>query len=397
MARLVLRVERGGRLLGSWSLGDDPLEMSLHDLVTGEELGRFTASAGKGTLDELPVHVPNRATGDDLTMPLPERTDVGEALETTDGTGAAGGAAPPTRRPDRPVPNLARGLVDRDPPPVAPAAQAAAKAPELPLPAPPAALPEPAPAPSLSLLDRDRPTVASPRPPEPPPRPRSAMASTRDLFTGEATEVEGLPGYTEELSADLSLPLAEALVAEDTDDDDDLDDDLAETDDDDDLDAEELSLEESSAFSRPLPLPIAPAPTAEVPRTSLARPIFSTVRPAEVWVLRHNAWRSGGNIRPGQRATSRGGWVRLDSDGRLTILAGTELAGSGTLVDGRSVPIPTGGDAVRLPAGSSVLLRSGEHGIYVRSEPTGPRGRGPSPASGQENEPANGAGAGRPR
>ncbi len=81
MARLVLRVRRGGRLLGSWTLGQQPLEFSIVDLNTGVELGSFTAKGADvvakstaGGVDEVPIPAPLRLDGDDFTVPIPEPT-----------------------------------------------------------------------------------------------------------------------------------------------------------------------------------------------------------------------------------------------------------------------------------------------------------------------------------
>jgi len=81
MARLVLRVRRGGRLLGSWTLGQQPLEFSIVDLNTGVELGSFTAKGADvvakstaGGVDEVPIAAPLRLDGDDFTVPIPEPT-----------------------------------------------------------------------------------------------------------------------------------------------------------------------------------------------------------------------------------------------------------------------------------------------------------------------------------
>jgi len=101
MARLVLRVRRGGRLLGSWTLGQQPLEFSIVDLNTGVELGSFTAKGAdivaKTTasgVDEVPFAAPLRLEGDDFTVPIPEPT---------------GGVSDPGPTEERkPVRNLAR-------------------------------------------------------------------------------------------------------------------------------------------------------------------------------------------------------------------------------------------------------------------------------------------------
>lgn len=199
--------------------------------------------------------------------------------------------------------------------------------------------------------DEGPPTQATPSAAPPASPSRRDLPSTRDLTTGETTATEGLPGYTEELSVELSV-------------------------------SQELSLElDPETTHKPRPIPEAPPPTEDVPKLSRALPFTPPlVRPAEVWVLQDNAWKSGGNLLPGRKATARGGWVRLDNDGKLTVVAGPDLSGSSTLADGRSVDIATGTRQHRLPPGSSVLLRSGQHGIYVRSEPLGSsRTSGPRP------------------
>ena len=110
MSQLVLRVRRGGKLIGSWTLGDEPIEMALFDEETGAELGVFTARGAALAprraepapgLDELPILRPERIQGDDFTVPFPEPTDLGRR------GGATQEAARPSSRP-RPIPNLAR-------------------------------------------------------------------------------------------------------------------------------------------------------------------------------------------------------------------------------------------------------------------------------------------------
>lgn len=274
MSRLVLRVERGGRLLGSWSLNGDPLQMSLHDLTTGEEIGRFVASAPGAAHDEVPHATPSRSTGDDLTMPLPERTETG-ALETTD---AGDQQQTVIRR--RPV-NLAKAF-------------------------------------------------------------RPALSA------GPAAEPD---------ERSMELELDEDVLAD------------AINDADDPLDDVSLAL--------PLPEPVAepPPPTEDVPRVSKPRPIRPVaVRGAEVWVMRNDSWISGGRIQPGQRARSRGGWVRLERDGSLSLASGPELAGTATLPDGRTVSVPAQSEELRFVPGTSILLRAQQHGLYVRSEAAPLRG-----------------------
>jgi hypothetical protein len=93
------------------------------------------------------------------------------------------------------------------------------------------------------------------------------------------------------------------------------------------------------------------------------------VPPAEVWARNASEWRSAGRLHPGQTATARRGWVRLEADGRLVVNPGPELAGTATLVDGSTIEIAKGGQRVRLPPGASVILRGPGHGLYVRTDP----------------------------
>ena len=121
-----------------------------------------------------------------------------------------------------------------------------------------------------------------------------------------------------------------------------------------------------------------PPPPSPAPRVQKVE-----ARPAEVWVRRRNEWRNAGSLVPGQRVPMIGGWVRLDPDGRLVVCPGEAMAGSATLLDGRTVEIQSGQDAIRLPPGASVLLRSGEQGLYVRSEPVLEAPARPAPAPAQ--------------
>ena len=92
-------------------------------------------------------------------------------------------------------------------------------------------------------------------------------------------------------------------------------------------------------------------------------------QPAEVWVRKNHEWRSAGHLVGRQRVTLLGGWIRLEDDGKLVVCPGNRLAGSGTMLDGRTVDLADDPAPVAFPAGSSVVLRQGAHGIYVRSEP----------------------------
>ncbi|HCH61356.1 MAG: hypothetical protein CL927_04470 [Deltaproteobacteria bacterium] len=93
------------------------------------------------------------------------------------------------------------------------------------------------------------------------------------------------------------------------------------------------------------------------------------VPPAEVWVRNASEWRSAGRLPAGQSARSRQGWVRLDENGDLVVHPGPELHGTATMADGTSLELEKGASQVRLPAGSSVILRGTGHGLYVRTDP----------------------------
>jgi hypothetical protein len=102
--------------------------------------------------------------------------------------------------------------------------------------------------------------------------------------------------------------------------------------------------------------------------------------PAEVWVRRDDEWRPAGQLQPGRQATVQGAVVRLRPDGALQVDCGPQLAGTATLLDGQTLDLPPGRGA-RLPPGASVILRSGDHGLYVRSEPL-PEATGEATSSG---------------
>jgi hypothetical protein len=308
MSRLVLRIERGGEVLGSWPLDGRPLTMAIVEPGTGRVLGRFSASGAEpdepdtapsptdpGSHDEIPlVTAPARSDGDDLTMPLPEPTEqtepTADLMPDTAETEEQVLMARVKRSRPRPIPNLASR----------PGGE-----PDLPT--------QEVPAP---LLDDD-----------------GDDEGTADLLT-DADMLEEDTGIQRAPSGQLA--------------------------EEDEIDLE--GLEDEPDTSGP--------EDRDRPTT-----FGEVVPPAEVWVRRQSEWRSGGSLRPGQRAVARGGWVRLRRDGRLVVRPGPTLAGSATLLDGQSVEIARDVAPVELPAGASVLLRAGEYGIYVRSEPYALGGR----------------------
>lgn len=350
--RLALRVRRGDRLLGSWSLADEPVEIAVVDMLTGREVGTFVARGALSRVDEVPLESVQRMSDDDLTMPLPEQTEPTVEPSVTDdprpGHAKAGAA------------NLALG-------------PRGGRAPgdDLTLPAIEASLVKEQTGLTSELQDEteelslelDHSVVSSrgvTRPSEPPLiEPAKHRAAPSPASTPSAPRVspalQPATGAPRRSSAPLPLapmPAPRAAPA-------------------------------PVAPAPPPKAPPAPSPVAAPPPSPAPRVQKVEARPAEVWVRRRNEWRNAGSLVPGQRVPMIGGWVRLDPDGRLVVCPGEAMAGSATLLDGRTVEIQSGQDAIRLPPGASVLLRSGEQGLYVRSEPVLEAPARPAPAPAQ--------------
>ena len=67
MKNMILRLRSGGRLIGSWRLPSEGLEMTLLDGDTGKEIANFIASAPSSSpVDEVPFAGVERQEGDDL-------------------------------------------------------------------------------------------------------------------------------------------------------------------------------------------------------------------------------------------------------------------------------------------------------------------------------------------
>lgn len=316
-ARLVLRIERNGRLLGSWSLGDEPLEMKMVDLATGAVVARFTASAEAlgvqaGGLDEVPHTLP-RLNGDDFTMPLPEPTRTGP------------GAFPTEEAPRRP--RTLRNLASGARPPAGEVTACDGLTREL------VEVEESEESDDLDLddLQDDGGTLSLDEVP----------------FRGvddRATEV-GLTGELRTATVDLPRPTVPFGGQ---------------------------PFDDAPSLTRPSPLPRPSSTDPEQTPRALVKPAPNRVAappPAEVWAQKRGEWKSVGHLVPGQRVSTLGGWVRLAPDGRLVVSSGSSLAGTATLIDGRMMEIAAGQDFLALPPGSSVMLAVGDRGIYVRSEP----------------------------
>jgi hypothetical protein len=388
MANRVLRVERGGALLGSFALDAEPVEVVLVDgdgvlcrwvlpaaARRPEPPPRRAGPDGRAGLrvdEPRPVGL-DRGDGDDLTLPLPEPT------ETT------GGAPPtdeaPARPGPRPAPNLARPPLGT--PPAGPRlfepkeltlpAPEPTGARELSLPLPDdededeLSLPMPAPvAPARPLA----PARAAPRPAIPPsPAPRAPASAPRPAPPRPAPPVAPRPTAPAVLDpgASASRPASRPSTGD-----------------------EEDSFTAAAGFAAARALadaglraahpvegdagpPTTPGPgPLGVDDFDLGEePSAPRIAPAEVWVRRQSEWRAGGKLAPGQRAVARGGWVRFGEDGVLTVDPGPSLSGSATFVDGQTIDLAAGAAPRRLAPGASVMLRDGDYALYVRAEVPG--------------------------
>ncbi|MEL6343943.1 MAG: hypothetical protein AAFV53_12490 [Myxococcota bacterium] len=90
-------------------------------------------------------------------------------------------------------------------------------------------------------------------------------------------------------------------------------------------------------------------------------------QPAEIWRRLDQSWSSDGVLAPGEKMSAYGGRFRLSRSGVLVVRCGPRLSGSATLPDGRAHALPSGEATHRLPPGTSVTLRVGEEGIYIRT------------------------------
>lgn len=363
--RLVLRIERDGRLLGSWSLGPAPLEMTMVDVATGKTVARFSASAEalsfvdtvqqpapppRGSVDELPVPVV-RLDGDDFTMPLPEPTDQAIGDLVTE---------------ERPRPQRSRPLNLAE----LPVAPADSKADSQAGDGLTAELVESEAGDGLTAelqdddvdpLDLPSVSYALEEIGEDLVDERSGL--TRDLVLVDDPDIEpGRPGASlDELPVPqgphsqpgLTAELRTATV------------DLPQR-----RERQAFGREDEPSLTAKAPLRSATDPE-QTPRALISRPARPHLppQPAEVWAQKRGEWSSLGHLTPGQRVSTLGGWVRLAPDGRLVVHSGRQLAGTATLVDGRMIEIENGEDFLALPPGSSVMLAMGDRGIYVRSEP----------------------------
>lgn len=325
---MVLEVHRDGRLLGRWSLDEGPVEMRLSERG-GRTVASFTARAGEPPAPPEPEAPPEDTLLEDT---LPDDTEA---------------PSPPPAEPALPA-----GVLDEAPVPALEREQGD----DLTMP-----LPEVTESvPSTSLPEPETETDEAPQP----PRPRSAVPNLAKLRPRRSTKPPGRakPSVQQGRPSPKMQPVRSPALDE-------LGPVDEETFHDDQFDLDGL-LEDEREVSRTAPSGLTQALESQ-PEPTVGGELVPEVvaRPAEVWIRSSNSWRSAGQLLPGRKATSRGGWVQLEDGGGLLVSCGPELAGTATLMDGQSFELDGSHGERRLPPGASVILRAGAYGLYVRSEP----------------------------
>ena len=356
---LLIEVRQGGRLVAALPLASEPIELTLRDIRSGLPMGTLVARGPTlGGVDEQPVPKLTRPPEDDLTLPLPERSETisakhsakhsavaapkreltGDLDHTDPETETAEASIEELGELSKLIPNLAdtrrtpdtRRTFDNDD----------ATSPSIKTVARRQADEEPS-------RTRPRPTAVSGL-----PMGRSGPPSgyVDDVSTADLVE-DTLGAHLMDAREDtVGSMLVEATRAQ--------------------LKSEETlgaHLVDAAPARSKRHVPPAPAGSRKPPARRL-----SSVPPAEVWTRNASEWRTAGRLLQGQRTTVQQGWVELDDSGRLVVYAGPEMSGTATLVNGRTVEITRNSQRVRLPPGSSVILRGSGHGLYVRADPPSP-------------------------
>lgn len=104
-----------------------------------------------------------------------------------------------------------------------------------------------------------------------------------------------------------------------------------------------------------------------MPMPSLLTDTSPNIDGAEIWRRVKQSWQVVGRLPPGHQLTIFGGALSLHRDGAVVLQVGEEMSGSATLPDGQVVPIQPDSGQLKLPPGVSIMLRSGEDGLYIRS------------------------------
>jgi hypothetical protein len=329
---MVLEVHRDGRLLGRWSLDEGPVEMRLSERG-GRTVASFTARAGEPPAPEQPEEPPEDLSEDTL-------------LEDT----LPDDPQPPAASPSEPV--LPSGVLDEAPLP----SLEREVGDDLTMPLPEVTESEP----STSLPEPET-DEAPPRSRARPGVPNLAKLGARPAKSPRPAGRTKAPVQRRRSAPKMQPVLSPAL--------DELGPVDEETFHDDQFDLDGL-LEDEREVSRTAPSGLTQALESQ-PEPTVGGDLVPEIvaRPAEVWIRSSNSWRSAGQLLPGRKATSRGGWVQLEDGGGLLVSCGPELAGTATLMDGQSFDLDGTHGERRLPPGASVILRAGAYGLYVRSEP----------------------------
>lgn len=338
MKDMVLRIERGGRVLGEWSLGDGPLSLGLRDRTTGATLAVFTASAASEVPapavklvvaqpapgpEVMPVAVSAPARSHTLVPEL-EASPAAASSRTSRSSGASPGASLVGAAAQGATPQGAAGAAS---------SLGAANNEDTLVRRRPAA---------LDFSDTTRPLELDP---DPHPGDLLGLRGLNDEvplggeLLGPLVRAPGddftmpLPDAT---TGPVSLRDAESLTSE--------------------LIAVDDELEEESPGPMRAGLRVDPeAPTQRGGR-------------AEVWSHRNGSWALLGTLNVGQQARLREGSVRCMDGGVLMVSPGPWLGGVADLPNGEQLQFEPGRRPMKLPAGASVTLWDGERGLYVRSE-----------------------------
>ncbi|MDP6946769.1 MAG: hypothetical protein QF464_21645, partial [Myxococcota bacterium] len=308
-------MRRNGKLLGSWSLDEGDIDACVIDAESGEEVFTFTARRSGAEVEERPVY---RIDGDDFTMPLPDDlNDLASAQPTLLRS------RPVPERRERPgaIPGLMRnGLMGMDP--------------SLNLPGRLTGDDLTMPFPDITETSELPPDLSSVL--EPIPSDDSAMFD-EDPPTDNSDLMGGVPlTKLDHQAIGSALGRTGRRVVQSK------------------RDAHKATKSSTS--------------TRKAAGGREGAPLRARGPEAEVWVRKKGSWEEAGRLRVGQSVTTMGGWVRLTPDGGLSVWSGPQMAGSATLLDGTSIEVSESPDPIVLPPGASLLLRSRNHGLYVRTD-----------------------------
>jgi len=88
----------------------------------------------------------------------------------------------------------------------------------------------------------------------------------------------------------------------------------------------------------------------------------------EVWVRKGREWKPAGRFGPGQRVNGWNGRICLTPTGRVEVSTQKSASATVILPDGQSHEVTPGNSPKEYALGVSVMVRSGEHGMYIRTD-----------------------------